>query len=174
MSIGDKLGVTEDFSIFGDRQDYPAEKWPVQCAHCGAPVPTEPSSKPTKVGEHGVYVVHQVFSSRLYDTASGEPEPGDIFRLHYHDPGECHNWDNCDGIHIYGMLPNGYQWDMDGRASNCTLPQEKTHRCWIRTGTPEAGDLDVGKTGHTCAAGAGSIDAPGWHGFLRHGEWQQC
>lgn len=28
----------------------------------------------------------------------------------------------------------------------------------------------VAKNGLTCAAGAGSIATPNWHGYLRHGE----
>jgi hypothetical protein len=167
--IGDKPDL-ENFRVFGEKTDYPTEMWPTRCADCGAPIP-EPSSKLTQVGEKGFYVVRQVFSSRLYDNQSGEPEPGDIFRMHYHDPKDCCYWDNCDGTHLFGVLPTGYQWDMDSRASNCTLPNERAHRCWTKTGSPEAGTLDVGKGGHTCAAGAGSIDAPGWHGFLRNFTW---
>lgn len=168
--VGDKP-ATEDFGVFGTASDYPAESWPTACADCGAPVPTE-AMEPRAVGESGTYLVRQVFVSRLYDTPSGAPEPGDVYRLDYHGPGECPYWDNCDGVHVHGVLPNGWDWDMDSRASNCTMREERTHRCWNRTGAPEDGTLDVGKGGHTCAAGAGSIAAPGWHGFLRNFDWQ--
>jgi hypothetical protein len=34
--------------------------------------------------------------------------------------------------------------------------------------------LTVDKNGDTCAAGAGSILTPAWHGFLRNGELVAC
>jgi hypothetical protein len=63
-----------------------------------------------------------------------------------------------------------HHWYIDCRASNCTLPNDKDHRCWVREGT--VGEkLTVGKNGKTCSAGAGSffMDAQRWHGFLRNG-----
>jgi hypothetical protein len=38
----------------------------------------------------------------------------------------------------------------------------------VRHGTPP--DVTVDKNGLTCNAGGGSIQVPGWHGFLRNGE----
>jgi hypothetical protein len=63
-----------------------------------------------------------------------------------------------------------HHWYIDHRASNCTMPGDKDHRCWVREGTV-GGKLTVGKNGKTCAAGAGSffMDAQRWHGFLRNG-----
>lgn len=59
-------------------------------------------------------------------------------------------------------------WFIDGRASNCTAPQDAGHYCWVRHGT--IGDpLHVDKDGRTCNAGGGSIVSPGWHGFLHNG-----
>lgn len=79
----------------------------------------------------------------------------------------CHFWDNCDGKHLHVVLPNGVHWDIDGRATNCTLPNDRTHRCWIREGIPP--NVTAGKNGHTCSAGAGSILSGNYHGFLRNG-----
>ena len=76
-------------------------------------------------------------------------------------------WDNCEGKHLNVILPNGHTWDVDGRASNCTMKDDRTHRCWIRSGEPPK--IHVSKDGHTCKAGAGSIGVPGYHGFLRNG-----
>lgn len=59
-------------------------------------------------------------------------------------------------------------WFIDGRASNCTLPNDAEHRCWVRHGTVGEA-LHVDKNGKTCAAGAGSIQYAAWHGFLHHG-----
>lgn len=61
-----------------------------------------------------------------------------------------------------------HHWYIDSRANNCTMPNDLVHRCWIRHGT--VGDpLHVDKNGPTCAAGAGSIQTHGWHGYLQHG-----
>ena len=64
-----------------------------------------------------------------------------------------------------------YHWHIESRASNCTLPGDKEHRCWVRHGT--VGEkLTVDKNGKTCAAGAGSFfmgPNQEWHGFLRAG-----
>jgi hypothetical protein len=69
------------------------------------------------------------------------------------------------------MLPNGIEWMIDGQASNCTRPNED-HFCWVRTGEPP--NVTVGKDGNTCAAGAGSIQARDYHGFLRNGYLESC
>jgi len=75
-----------------------------------------------------------------------------------------------DGLTVYAVCPDGTHWCIDGRANNCTLPNDDVHRCWVRTGDARAGNLDVGKVGGpTCAAGAGSIQTGAWHGFLHQG-----
>ena len=61
---------------------------------------------------------------------------------------ECLFWDNCDGKHLIVMLPNGRIQDCDSRASNCTKKNDKTHRCWVRHGTPP--DITIDKDGETC------------------------
>lgn len=87
-------------------------------------------------------------------------------------------WVNEVSPHLHVRCPNGpmeasgrftstRDWDIDSRASNCTLPEDKTHRCWIRHGYPP--DVHVDKAGVTCAAGAGSILLPNWHGYLDKG-----
>lgn len=163
--LGDKPGANDDWDAFGKVEDYPDERWPTACAHCGAAVPAETP---------GIFQQRQVSVSRLYDSPSGDPEPGDVYRIDWHDAGECPYWDNCNGTHVYAILPNGHTWDVDGRASNCTMPQERTHRCWVQTGSLEDGSLHVDKNGHTCAAGAGSIAVTGYHGFLHGFTWMGC
>jgi len=59
---------------------------------------------------------------------------------------------------------------IDSRASNCTLPDDNVHKCWVRHG--EAPNFTVDKNGATCAAGAGSIQTSNWHGFLRNGVFE--
>ena len=91
------------------------------------------------------------------------------------EPGAC--WDACwltshtpDGIHLMVRLPDGHDWFVDSRASNCTRPDDTEHFCWVRHGDPRECRLTVDKNGDTCQAGAGSIASPGWHGFLRDGQ----
>ncbi len=143
----------------GETDDYPDDRWPTKCDHCDATPPAD--------------VARQVFTKRRYNTDSGLPEPGDLFWTDWYghvegEPG-CMFHDNCDGRHLRAVLPNGSSWDIDGRASNCTKPKERTHRCWVRTGEPP--NVTVGKNGDTCAAGAGSIAVDGYHGFLKNGSF---
>ncbi len=92
---------------------------------------------------------------------------GDLPRIVWH-------WDNWPETEfpISIMTPGGV-WMPQSRASNCTMPEDRLHRCWCLHGTmPDT--LTADKTpepgGSTCAAGAGSILTNGWHGFLRNGE----
>ncbi len=73
-----------------------------------------------------------------------------------------------DGRRLIVKTPGG-DWDIDSRASNCTMPNDDAHRCWVRHGRPEDGTLNVDKNGNTCQAGAGSIICGNYHGFLRNG-----
>lgn len=172
VRIDDRLGVMRRAysaeELFGKPADYPPDRWPTACNDCGMAIPEQ---VPMVLGAEGWHVVHQVFADRLYDCPSGKPEAGDIYFIHVHDPGACSYWDNCDGNHLYARVPNGEHWDIDSRAANCTLKEDRTHRCWVRTGKPDDGTIDVGKGGHTCSAGAGSIQTATWHGFLRNGTW---
>lgn len=81
------------------------------------------------------------------------------------------NWNYAgpDGHCLVVRCPNGSDWMIDGRASNCTLPNDKNHKCWVRHGTPP--NITVDKNGLTCSAGAGSIMAGDYHGFLRNGQF---
>lgn len=133
---------------------------------------------------------HSAGMHTVYDTPSGKLEPGNLFWAEWlpHKeiaPGvfECttwknsdgtirsRGWTNCTGRHLYAVLPNGQHWDIDSRASNCTLPDDTEHRCWIRTGNPETEKVSAGKQGYTCSAGAGSIAAGDYHGFLTDGRF---
>lgn len=78
----------------------------------------------------------------------------------------CQLWDNDSGEHLIVITPGG-AWDVDSRARNCTLKDDRLHRCWIRHGEPP--NVTVDKNGVTCGAGSGSILAGDYHGFLREG-----
>jgi hypothetical protein len=79
-------------------------------------------------------------------------------------------WKGPDGLSLMVRLPNGHDWCIDGRANNCTMPQDTEHRCWVRHGKPPV--ITVDKNGLTCAAGAGSILSGDYHGFLRGGRFE--
>jgi hypothetical protein len=75
-----------------------------------------------------------------------------------------------DGKVLLVVLPNGRIWVIDGCANNCGKRKEfptDTHHCWIRAGT--APKITVSKNGDSCQAGAGSIHAGDYHGFLQNG-----
>lgn len=76
-----------------------------------------------------------------------------------------------DGASWSVRTPDG-DWLIDGRASNCTLPQDLRHKCWIRHG--EAPLFTANKDGYSCDAGAGSIVSGAYHGFLRAGYLERC
>lgn len=76
-------------------------------------------------------------------------------------------WKGADGRCLAVILPNGREWMIDAEASNCTRKGDRTHKCWVRHGEPP--NITVGKDGETCDAGAGSIMAGDYHGFLRDG-----
>ncbi len=74
------------------------------------------------------------------------------------------------GEHNLAVKTPGGEWQIDSQSSNCTMPDDRRqehHHCWIRHGEPP--NITVDKNGVTCQAGAGSIQANHWHGFLRNG-----
>jgi hypothetical protein len=164
--LGDGPPDADEFA--GHLDDYSApENWPDVCAYCGRPVPKDGTVK----------VNLSLGYRRVYNTASGDPEPGDMFWAPwYHGELKQHYcpWDNCSDPrgHLMVVLPNGHIWDVDGRASNCDMKEDRTHRCWVRHGDPP--NVHVYKNGHTCHAGAGSILSGNYHGFLHNGELTNC
>jgi hypothetical protein len=141
-------------------------RWPSVCDHCGALAPAG-TAGPYKVGDRHADVTRVVNVTRLYSNPSGAYEVGDLVYLPCNRAkGDgCPYWDNCTGRHLHAVLPNGHLWDIDSRANNCTLRNDRTHRCWTQEGDP-AVHLTVGKRGPTCAAGAGSIQHGDYHGFV--------
>lgn len=153
-----------NFTAGGSLDNYEASEFPDTCEYCGAKAPEN--------------AIHQVFKKRLYNTDSGKPEPGDMYYAPwYHEKdwkkGVC-PWDNCNDPrgHLLVILPNGHEWDTDSRASNCTMKEDRQHRCWVKQGEPP--HIHIDKDGNTCAAGAGSILSGDYHGFLHHGKLTSC
>lgn len=142
-------------------EDDPIRKDPktFTCKHCGA------------ISPEGVSL--GAGSYKIYDTPSGDLEPGNLFWCTWYPCAEgrkcIYGWTNCDGKHLMAILPNGHHWDIHSRASNCTMRDDGLHRCWVISGTIQ--NITVGKGGNTCGAGAGSIAVPGYHGFLQNGHF---
>jgi len=153
--IKDVLEVAKWDAYSKEVKDYPIESFPSVCDHCGAIASTDKNI--------------QIFSERLYNTASGRLEPGNLFWNTWLP--ENMYWDNHKGPHLCAVLPNGHEWNIDSRASNCTMPSDKLHRCWVRHGNPELGDIHVDKIGLTCQAGGGSIVGGNYHGLLHNGSF---
>lgn len=147
--------------------DHADPRWPGECEHgCGYRFSDadhwqdwqEQVYRRTDTGE--LRVLHQ-----------GAPAP----EAPAAEPGAC--WDAWwmpfsrgeDGIYLMVRCPDGHDWSVDSQASNCTRPGEP-HRCWVRHGDPRECHVTVDKNGDTCSAGAGSIQTPNWHGFLRDGQ----
>lgn len=110
------------------------------------------------------------FYEKFDDVPRGENDsvkPGSMFYITFYS-GHCSNHEPPCDRHLAVVTPDGHWWDVDSRAKNCTLPNDKTHRCWVRHGEPP--NVTVDKAGATCSAGAGSIQTPDWHGFLRDGQ----
>ncbi|MEW5927801.1 MAG: hypothetical protein AB1941_09965 [Gemmatimonadota bacterium] len=141
-------------------------RWPVDCQTCGEPFQSDDE--------------WQVNADRLY---RGAPD-GLLYTLRDAPVGAM--WDmnwlhgmplycGPDGIALCVATPGG-EWYVDSQASNCTRPSDLSHKCWVRHGDPRdpqgvrtGRPLHVDKAGDTCAAGAGSIQAGSFHGFLHHG-----
>lgn len=142
------------------------EKFPVKCDHCDFYF-TESSE-------------YQLNSDRLYTSA----ETKLFFTLRELPPGAMYFADwmlinrtsnlfrGPDNHCLAVILPDEHPWLVDSRASNCTLPEDNEHKCWVRHGEPPL--ITVDKNGLTCAAGAGSIQTSKWHGFLRNGFLEGC
>jgi hypothetical protein len=123
----------------------------------------------------------QLFVERVYErTGTGErmilrdAPPGAMYNAWWNP--EC--WKGKDGLALVVRCPDGHDWNIDAVCSNCTLPDDKAHRCWLRHGqvpnitVDKVGPADNGDT--TCSAGGGSILTPKFHGFLRGGELVGC
>ncbi|MBI3654099.1 MAG: hypothetical protein HY231_23965 [Acidobacteria bacterium] len=141
-------------------------RWPLKCERCDYRFTDEDN--------------FQIFTQRIYRrTDTGEEvmlrlaAPGAMYDAHWY--GDVAQWRGADGRALIVVLPNGHPWHVDGRASNCTLPDDKIHKCWVREGDPTKPEtLTVGKNGVTCSAGAGSIQSGNYHGFLRAGQLEEC
>lgn len=142
----------------GDKPSPEDPRWPTKCEKCP-------------------YLFRDEVRQFFYDLLYRRKDTGALVTLRDAPPGAM--WDawwlhdleggmlggpTADGRVLMVKCPNGREWCIDGRASNCGSPKDDKHKCWIRHGEPP--DLVVDKNGLTCSAGAGSIAAGDYHGFL--------
>lgn len=103
----------------------------------------------------------------------GSTVPGDWYYLDEHSdrPEACpYRWDDCDGFHLWVVLPNGCAHCLDWRASNCGAPNDRRHRCWKRNGEMPNVTHSPGCPG-SCSIPCDHVPSRGrWHGYLRNGE----
>jgi hypothetical protein len=112
----------------------------------------------------------QIFTERIYRQRNGgeettlrEAKPGAMWNADWYPKA----WQGEDGMCLVCICPNGCHWIIDGRATNCTKPEDNNHKCWCRHGAVP--NITVDKECVTCEAGAGSIQAGDYHGFLQNG-----
>jgi len=159
------LGETENWNHHVDHELTPPKddaRWPTHCS-CGL--------------QFSKSDTWDAFTERLYSRSDTgelvtlrEAPVGAIWQADWYLNKETGrygwDWDNLTEPPLVVRTPGG-EWGIDSRASNCTMPNERTHRCWVRHGNLP--NITVDKNGHTCAAGAGSIMCGNYHGFLHNG-----
>lgn len=150
--------ATEAGYAMPDKTDH---RWPVTCTKCGRPFA---DSDEWRLFEVSIYRREDSGGEILFHS---NPEVGNIPVGAMWDAHWIPFWKGPDGKCLTVMTPGG-EWMIDSRASNCTLPNDDRHKCWVRHGVPP--NITVDKNGLTCSAGAGSIQCGKYHGFLRNGE----
>lgn len=154
-TVGDGVSIHSNF----ERSD---PRWPTHCVRCGY--------------EFHLRDEWQYHPKALYQRADDtgpmftlqEAPVGSLWRNTWLEDRDFTGYCGTDGQSWSCKLPGNHDWLIDGRASNCTRPQDTVHKCWCRHG--QAPNFHVDKNGVTCQAGAGSIAVPGYHGFLHNGE----
>lgn len=159
---GDEGQRTRALAVWWD--DYEGDpRWPMHCVRCGEPFP---EGAIRQVTQDLIYVR----SDTGEETTTTEAPDGALW---YAD--DCpERWTGPDGRTLVAKTPGGHEWIIDSVASNCDLPDDETHRCWMRHGSPP--DITVDKEpeppfDHTCSPGAGSIQVGSYHGFLTGGRF---
>lgn len=152
-------------------------RWPTACAACGTAFDGTAHHQ-----VHGEPLYRGAPDGQLYTLVTAPV--GAMWDAWWMRHGELKDnpWTGPDGLTLIVKTPGG-DWMVDAEASNCTRPQRvpvegnpgchrfvRSHYCWVRHGDPRTGTLHVDKNGETCSAGAGSIIAGAWHGFLHNSE----
>lgn len=136
--------------------DYKGDpRWPVACEACGYIFREEDE---WQCGTKTVYRRDDTHELMLLEEAPA----GAIWEA----PWLADAWHGEDGKCYFCRTPGG-DWCIDSKSSNCGLPTDREHKCWVRHGI--APNFTVDKNGRTCVAGGGSIAIGSFHGFLRGG-----
>jgi hypothetical protein len=137
-------------------------RWPLKCDACGFVF--------NGVGEWQVnYNMLLQIRGTQERTTFHDAKPGAMWYADWmiHALTKGTRYQGPDGHCLVVRTPGG-DWMIDGRANNCGLPNDDEHKCWTRAG--DVPNITVSKVyGPTCSAGAGSIVAGSYHGFLRNG-----
>ena len=195
LTIDHKTSATDKvYCVNGVVLSYPPEdnRWPTVCDACGTFLDRSSQNIRTHIHTRRIYR-HAVTGERWQ---MDEIPNGALWRATWMEADATSGpmYHTPDGQIWMGKTPDGHEWTIDGRASNCDSPckncgeafnkhkggvdrcknyeDAKPHNCWIRKGTAPL--FTVGKDGPTCGAGAGSILTDKWHGFLRAGRWITC
>jgi hypothetical protein len=145
-------------------------RWPTRCDTCG---------KEFSAGAHSTLAEPPLYLRA--DTGAlltlSDAAPGAMWWAPWYSSKAKDGWmTGYDGRTLVVRLPDGRDWIVDSVASNCPIPKDRSHRCWLRQGEPP--DVTAGKKAEkgekTCSAGAGSIQTGSWHGFLRNGWLERC
>jgi hypothetical protein len=168
--VGDEFAVFETTDFNGHprsvRVDPYLEKYKAQYPHGHPAWPTKCDACFYQFSDDDEW---QIFTEQMWTLPNGElttvkrPPDGAMYFAWW----EKDNPRFAPTGPLYVICPGGAPWNIDGRASNCTMPNDNEHRCWIRHGEPPV--ITVDKNGNTCNAGAGSIQAGDYHGFLQNG-----
>jgi hypothetical protein len=163
--IGETPVTTDRNGYFRIQEEKPPHddpRWPTRC-DCGYQFTDD------DVWQLSWHVIYRRTDTGE-ETTLRDAAPGAMYYADWYS--DVPEWCGPDGRALMVKTPDGHTWHVDGEASNCTRKGDKTHKCWIRHGTPPL--VTVDKNGVTCAAGAGSILTPKWHGFLRNGVLVEC
>jgi hypothetical protein len=144
----------------GDSWPHDDPRWPKACEACARPFE---DGDPWQLMNRTLYCRHD----NAQEFTLEEAPVGACWDATWQR--DVRGWAGPDGRSLCVKVPGGGDWCIDGRASNCTRPEDTAHKCWVRHGSPEDGTLHVDKAGDTCSAGAGSIQTHNWHGFLHRG-----
>lgn len=148
--------------VHGDSFSHADQRWPKTCA-CGY------EFGPNDQWQYNPHTLYRRADNGELMTLGDAPDGAMWFAPWY---GDVPEWRGPDGLTLVVRVPKKHDWIVDSRASNCTMPQDNVHKCWVRHGSPP--NITVDKNGNTCSAGAGSIAVPGWHGFLRNGYLEEA
>ena len=154
--VGLPLWDDQGKSHWGDFPDVPLPEEPLRCEFCGQ------MFAPTWRG--GSMCAEYTRTDTGEALSVNDAPPGAMWNAPWYRS-LCNP--TADGRYLIVRLPDGHDWCIDARASNCTMRDDKVHHCWVRRGEPP--NLHVDKSGFTCRAGAGSIQTNKWHGFLHNG-----